>query len=162
MEEAAKKAVQRENRDRGLELRAWWVREMLTTDSPFTERLTLFWHNHFATSLQKVRSPMLMARQNALLRRHALGSFRDLLHAVSKDPAMLEFIARAMPQARFLYLAFNRSIIEEAKLSSQLQRVPPRALLQIWLSPSFPVGGFAYSHGLEKAVEAPLGGGTGA
>jgi uncharacterized protein (DUF1800 family) len=81
--------------ERALELKAWWLTEMLGTDSPFTERMTLFWHNHFTSSLQKVRSPPLMLKQNALLRKHALGNFGELLHAVSKDPAMLVYLDSA-------------------------------------------------------------------
>lgn len=81
--------------ERALELKTWWVTEMLGTDSPFTERMTLFWHNHFTSSLQKVRSPALMLRQNALLRKHALGNFGELLHAVSRDPAMLVYLDSA-------------------------------------------------------------------
>lgn len=71
------------------ELRAWWVREMLDTPSPFTERMVLFWHNHFATSMDKVQAPDLLYRQNLTLRRLALGDFRELLLAMTRDPAML-------------------------------------------------------------------------
>ena len=76
----------------GLEMRGWWMREMLATDSPLAERMTLFWHNHFVSSQQKVRSAKLMYRQNATLRRHALGDFGALLHAASKDAAMLLYL----------------------------------------------------------------------
>ena len=76
----------------GLALRAWWMTELLVTPSPLTEKMTLFWHNHFVSSLQKVRLANLMARQNQLLRRHALGNFGELLHAVSKDPAMVVYL----------------------------------------------------------------------
>lgn len=79
----------------GQELRAWWFGEMLATASPFTERMTLFWHNHFVSSLQKVRPTRLMYRQNLLLRRHALGNFRELLHAVARDPAMIVYLDNA-------------------------------------------------------------------
>lgn len=77
-------------------LRGWWISEMIETDSPLLERMTLFWHNHFATSAQKVRDASLMYRQNQLLRREALGNFARMLHAVAKDPAMLIYLdARA-------------------------------------------------------------------
>ena len=79
-------------RKRGMELKTWWYMEMVTTDSPFTEKMTLFWHNHFTSSLRKVKSPQLLYRQNQLLRLHALGSFRELLHAVARDPAMLVYL----------------------------------------------------------------------
>ncbi|WP_133648885.1 DUF1800 domain-containing protein [Paraburkholderia flava] len=84
-----------EQRTRGVhyeELRAWWVREMVTTPSPLTERMTLFWHNHFTSGQDKVAYPQLMAKQNALLRRDALGNFGAMLHDVAKDPAMLLYL----------------------------------------------------------------------
>jgi hypothetical protein len=70
-------------------LRGWWLYGMLNGGYPLREKLTLFWHNHFATSIGKVRSPLLMYRQNELLRKHALGSFRGLLSDISHDVAML-------------------------------------------------------------------------
>ena len=73
-------------------LRAWWVREMLSTPSPLTERMTLFWHNHFTSGQDKVPYPQQMALQNMLLRRDALGNFGELLHDVAKDPAMLQYL----------------------------------------------------------------------
>jgi uncharacterized protein (DUF1800 family) len=76
--------------DQGVEaLRGWWLYAMLHGGHPLREKLTLFWHNHFATSDAKVRSVPLMFRQNVLLREHALGKFGPFLQAVSKDPAML-------------------------------------------------------------------------
>jgi len=73
-------------------LREWWVDQMLTTRSPLTERMTLFWHNHFTSAQDKVPFPQMMARQNALFRREAIGSFATLLHEVAKDPAMLLYL----------------------------------------------------------------------
>jgi len=95
MSPEARKAFQQDLRARSIALKGWWVDEMVSTDSPLTERMTLFWHNHFTSSLQKVRSPALMYRQNVLLRKHALGNFGELLHAVSKDPAMLLYLDTA-------------------------------------------------------------------
>jgi uncharacterized protein (DUF1800 family) len=54
--------------------------------------MTLVWHDWFATSNQGVGSQRLMLDQNALLRRHALGSFRDLVHDITADPAMLQWL----------------------------------------------------------------------
>src|SRR5436305_1553534 len=67
----------------------WWLMRMLDTPRPLQERIALFWHNHFATSTGKVRQSALVSRQIDLFRRHGLGNFRDLLLAVTKDPAML-------------------------------------------------------------------------
>ena len=87
-----KKQFHRQQAQRGLELRAWWMQEMVITPSPLTEHMTLFWHNHFVSSLQKVKSASLMLNQNELLRRDALGNFADMLHAVAKDPAMILYL----------------------------------------------------------------------
>ncbi len=75
--------------DGGEQLRGWWLYCMLQGGHPLREKLTLFWHNHFATSLAKVRSPTLMFRQNCLLRNHALGRFGPMLQAISRDAAMM-------------------------------------------------------------------------
>ncbi|VTS07232.1 DUF1800 domain-containing protein [Tuwongella immobilis] len=68
---------------------AWWLYRMLYTPHPLAEKMTLFWHNHFATSQAKVQSLRHMLGQYDLLHRHALGSFGPMLQAISKDPAML-------------------------------------------------------------------------
>lgn len=71
------------------DLAAWWLSRMITTPRPFQEKLTLFWHGHFATAISKVGQPALMFAQNETLRANALGRFDDLLTAVYRDPAML-------------------------------------------------------------------------
>ena len=69
--------------------RAWWLYRMLYSPHPLREKLTLFWHNHFATSNAKVNNAGFMLGQYELMYRHALGNFRDLLQEMSNDPAML-------------------------------------------------------------------------
>ncbi|HEY5800638.1 MAG TPA: DUF1800 domain-containing protein [Burkholderiaceae bacterium] len=93
-------------------LRGWWLREMLATPSPLTERMTLFWHNHFVASQQKVRHSRLMYKQNVLLRRHALGNFSALLHAASKDPAMLIYLDNASNRKGSPNENFAREVME--------------------------------------------------
>ncbi len=92
LDEDARRKLEAQRRERAQELKAWWYAEMIRTDSPLTERMTLFWHNHFTSSLEKVKVPTLVFRQNLLLREHALGSFKALLHAVAKDPAMVIYL----------------------------------------------------------------------
>jgi uncharacterized protein (DUF1800 family) len=65
----------------------WWLDRMLRTKRPLVEKMTLFWHGHFATSIEKV-PPALMAEQITLFRAQGLGNFRTLLASVSIDPAM--------------------------------------------------------------------------
>jgi uncharacterized protein (DUF1800 family) len=78
-----------EGRPEPIEVRAWWLWCMLVGRHPLREKMTLFWHNHFATSIGKVQRAVPMVRQNNLLREHALGKFGPMLQAISKDPAML-------------------------------------------------------------------------
>lgn len=77
---------------RYVELQAWWLQEMRSTPAPLAERMTLFWHGHFTTSFKTVKAGQLLYRQNLLLRRYALGNYRDLLHAIARDPAMLLYL----------------------------------------------------------------------
>jgi uncharacterized protein (DUF1800 family) len=67
----------------------WWANRMVATQRPLEEKMTLFWHGHFATGDEKVQDYRKMLKQNELLRAKATGNFRDLLIEVSKDPAML-------------------------------------------------------------------------
>jgi uncharacterized protein (DUF1800 family) len=70
----------------------WWLDRMIRTNRPLVEKMTLFWHDHFATADQDAP---LMLRQNRTFRSHALGSFRALAHAVTRDPAMQLFLSLA-------------------------------------------------------------------
>ena len=71
------------------QLVGWWLDRMAAADRPFPERMTWFWHGHFATSVQKVKFANLMAIQNASQRRLGTGDFRALAQAMAVDPAML-------------------------------------------------------------------------
>lgn len=76
----------------GGQLPAAWLYRMLYGPHPLREKMTLFWHNHFATSNQKVQNAGYMLGQYELMRRHALGSFRTLLEEMSHDPAMMVWL----------------------------------------------------------------------
>jgi uncharacterized protein (DUF1800 family) len=76
----------------GERLQAYWLYRLLFHPDALREKLTLFWHGHFATSNAKVKSAPQMLRQNELLRRHALGAFPALLEGVVADPAMLVWL----------------------------------------------------------------------
>jgi len=76
----------------GQQASAWWLYRMLYSGQPLREKLTLFWHNHFATSNTKVANAGFMLGQYELMHRNALGSFRTLLQGMSKDPAMMVWL----------------------------------------------------------------------
>jgi uncharacterized protein (DUF1800 family) len=83
----------------------WWLDRMLRTNRPLVEKMTLFWHGHFATSVQKVQPPAMVGQIN-LFRRFGLGRFPALLSAVTRDPAMLIWLdnranAKAHPNENY-------------------------------------------------------------
>ncbi len=76
----------------GTRLSAWWLDRMLKTGHPLREKITLFWHNHFATSNTGVRNTRYMLGQYRLMNQHALGSFREMLVEMGTDPAMMVWL----------------------------------------------------------------------
>jgi uncharacterized protein (DUF1800 family) len=94
------------------QLAAWWVYVLLSTKQPLLERMTLFWHGHFATSAEKVTDAKAMFEQNRLLREHALGDFRPLVRAISRDPAMLVYLDSATNRKAHPNENFARELME--------------------------------------------------
>jgi uncharacterized protein (DUF1800 family) len=78
--------------DEIVDLRRWWLDRMLYGQAPLLEKMTLFWHGHFATSIQKVHDTYWMWLQNDTLRRSALGNFKTLVKKMSRDPAMMIYL----------------------------------------------------------------------
>ncbi len=93
-------------------LGVWWASRMLTTERPLEEKLTLFWHGHFATGDVKVRDYRMMLRQNEMLRAHALGGLRDLLVGILKDPAMLVYLDNGENVKKHPNENFGRELLE--------------------------------------------------
>ncbi len=94
------------------DLRYWWLKRMADGPRPLQEKLTLFWHGHFATSFEKVRSPYNLWQQNEIFRKYATAPFFDLLCAVSKDPAMLIYLDGATSKKDHPNENFAREVME--------------------------------------------------
>ena len=90
----------------------WWANRMLNTQRPLEEKMTLFWHGHFANSEEKVRDYRKMQKQNALFRAQATGNFRELMIAVAQDPAMLAYLDAAVNVKGAPNENFAREIME--------------------------------------------------
>jgi len=132
LSDAERKAFRQRQVREGLELRAWWVQEMLATPSPLTERMTLFWHNHFVSAQPKVRVARLMYRQNATLRQYAVGDFGDFLHAIAKDPAMIVYLdsvqnRKGAPNENFAREVMELFTLGEGRYSEQDVKEAARA-----------------------------------
>ncbi|POX91212.1 DUF1800 domain-containing protein [Mycobacterium kansasii] len=89
---AMREEFKRELAEQQALLTGWWLRRMVAVRQPLREKLTLLWHNHFATSARKVRVPAYLAAQNQKLRTLALGDFRTLAYAMLTDAAMLRWL----------------------------------------------------------------------
>ncbi|MFT4672567.1 MAG: hypothetical protein ACI945_001910, partial [Pseudohongiellaceae bacterium] len=70
----------------------WWANRMVASNSPLQEKMALFWHGHYAVNESKVRDYRKLLNELELFHDMGIGSFRDLMVAVAKDPAMLSFL----------------------------------------------------------------------
>lgn len=102
----------RKNRENLQTATTWWLDRMVHSPHPFEEKLALFWHGHFATSAQKVRSAYPILAQNLLFREHGLASWPGLIEAVAKDPAMLVYLDNARSTRRSPNENFARELLE--------------------------------------------------
>lgn len=84
--------LMKDNREAVGQTMNWWLQHMATGPYPMQEKLALFWHGHFTTSARDERSALLMWNQNELHRRMAAGNFKKYVHAISRDPAMLDYL----------------------------------------------------------------------
>ncbi len=100
------KMLRETSREQGQDLTRWWFQRMVRGPHPAAEKMALFWHGHFASSMEKVRNSYFMFRQNELFRQHALGDFGALAKAIVRDPAMMIYLdlqqsKKAMPNENF-------------------------------------------------------------
>jgi uncharacterized protein (DUF1800 family) len=95
-----------------MDLRGWWIERMVKGPRPLQEKLTLFWHGHFATSMQKVRDAYLMWLQNETFRRNASGNWLTMLTEVTKDPAMLIWLDQTRSRKEHPNENYAREVME--------------------------------------------------
>ena len=95
------------------QLQKWWLDHMLTSPSPFAERMTLFWHGHFTSDYRKVglQSPYVYW-QNLTWRDNALGDFRSFLYQVTTDPGMLRYLDLGTSTGRSPNENYSRELME--------------------------------------------------
>ncbi|HBE72318.1 MAG TPA: DUF1800 domain-containing protein [Planctomycetaceae bacterium] len=93
-------------------LAASWVYLLLNSPNQLSEKATLFWHGHFATSAEKVTDAGMLWQQNALMRQNALGTFAPLVQAIAKDPAMLIYLDSESNRKAHPNENFARELVE--------------------------------------------------
>ena len=109
MDEEQRKMVQQKNRQGVRSLNMYWMHEMVNTSAQLREKLAFFWHGHFAC-----RNLNVFYQQGLLdiIRRNALGSFRTMLHEVSKSAAMLNFLNNQQNRKDHPNENFAREVME--------------------------------------------------
>lgn len=84
--------ARQEDRKQVTAARTWWLERMIETPRPFEEKMTLFWHGHFAAGYRAIEDSWHMLVQNEMFRTNATGNFADLLFGIIRDPAMLKYL----------------------------------------------------------------------
>ncbi|MEO8762311.1 MAG: DUF1800 domain-containing protein [Bacteroidia bacterium] len=107
---AAKKQMRKEVRDRTKDLNTAWMKQLITTQTPLLEKTTLFWHGHFAC--REEGNPYITQQLNNIQRQFAFAPFKDLLLAVSKSAAMLQFLNNKQNHKQHPNENFARELME--------------------------------------------------
>ena len=107
--EEERKKLRKRAREQILELNKEWIIKMSSTDAVLREKMTLFWHDHFAC---RTKNPLFAQDLNNILRRHALGNFGEMLMDVSKSPAMIQYLNNQQNKAKSPNENFAREVME--------------------------------------------------
>jgi uncharacterized protein (DUF1800 family) len=104
--------MRRKDQAQLFQFRNWWIDRMINTTAPVEEKMTLFWAGHFTSSQRDVKDSAHMIQQNQTLRDQALGNFRLMLHAIARDPAMLEYLSASKNRKNAPNENFAREVME--------------------------------------------------
>ena len=94
------------------QLQQWWIQQMLSTTTPFAERMTLFWHGHFTSDYRKAADDTFMYWQNLTWRRMSMTNLRSMLVQVTTDPAMLRYLDLATSTGQSPNENYSRELME--------------------------------------------------
>lgn len=106
---AARKMFLQQQRQQEKDLNIAWINQMSATNAVLQEKMTLFWHNHFAC---RTNNALFAQQLNNIQRTNALGNFRTLLVQVSESPAMLQFLNNQQNQKNHPNENFARELME--------------------------------------------------
>jgi len=98
--------------DQGVELGEWWIDQIFYNPTSIKEQMTLFWHDHFATSIMTVKYTPAMYHQNRVLRENALGNFKELIIIMTLDPAMMVWLDNNQNTVEAINENFSRELLE--------------------------------------------------
>ena len=160
-----RKIMNAQARERTLEARLWWIQRIASTSYPAREKCVLFWHGHWATSIQKVGDPFFVLQQNQTLRAHAFGPFAPFAKEMSKDPAMIRYLDLNSSKVGHPNENFAREFMElftlgEGHYSEEDLQETARAFTGYRINPK--TGGFLFSRKNHDAGSKKIFGKSGA
>lgn len=94
------------------EIKKWWIEEIRNQEFPLREKMTLFWHNHFVSTSQKVKVNWWIYQHNTILRENAFGNFRELTKKIIKSNAMIEYLDNQDNRRNKLNENLSRELLE--------------------------------------------------
>ena len=109
--EQQKKLIKKQVKDAN-ELRKWWLEKMQNEDFPLREKMTCFWHNHFVSSIQKVKVNYWIYQHNMILRENAFGNFRELTKKIIQSNAMVRYLDNVDNRKGKLNENLSRELLE--------------------------------------------------
>jgi uncharacterized protein (DUF1800 family) len=86
------KELRKKEAQTALELKSWWIDKMQNETYPLREKMTCFWHNHFVSTLQKVKVNYWVFQHNQILRENAFGNFKTLTKTIIQSNAMVRYL----------------------------------------------------------------------
>lgn len=98
--------------NKGFQMSLWWLERMRTSPAPLQEKMALFWHGHFATSMEKVYDARVMFDQNHAFRTLGLGGFNALARGVALQAALLRYLDNEVNRAGAPNENFARELLE--------------------------------------------------
>lgn len=94
------------------EIKKWWIDEIRNQEFPLREKMTLFWHNHFVSTSQKVKVNWWIYQHNTIVRENAFGNFRELTKKIIKSNAMIEYLDNQDNRRNKLNENLSRELLE--------------------------------------------------
>jgi uncharacterized protein (DUF1800 family) len=106
------KEFRQEQRKIAVELQAWWLNKMMTSEYPLIEQMVCFWHNHFVSTLQKVKVNYWIYQHHMILRNHAFGNFKELTKLIIKSNAMISYLDNSKNRDHNFNENLSRELLE--------------------------------------------------
>lgn len=112
LDENSRKELIRGRQRTSIAMKEWWLDKMRYNKYPLREKMVVFWHNHFVSSMNKVRPFMWVYQHNMILRKNAFGNFRELTKLMVQSNAMVHYLDNVDNRKGSLNENLSRELLE--------------------------------------------------